>query len=101
MDRGRVSKVPMQPRRERDEDESEEMVFQVTKRGDSEIVDERCDVRRGCWPTGTNDCVEEEGVVAAVLGLRLEDEAGVEEREAERRSRTGMRGLEVGFEFER
>lgn len=45
----------MQPRSERDEDESEEMVFQVTKRGDSEIVDERWDVRRGCKPTGEKD----------------------------------------------
>lgn len=35
-----------------------------------------------------------------MLGLRLEDEAGVEERETERRSRMGMRGLEVPFEVE-
>jgi hypothetical protein len=45
---GSVSKVPMQPRREREEDESGEMVFHVTNKGDSEIELERCDVRRGC-----------------------------------------------------
>jgi len=101
---GRVSKVPMQPRREREEDESGEMVFHVTNKGDSEIALERCDVRRGCKPTGTNDDSDEAGVVAAVLGDRLvEDaEAGVElpdgedgGREAERRWRAGMRGPEL------
>lgn len=50
---GRDSKVPMQPRREREDDESGVMRFQVTNKGDSEIEEERWEVRRGCWPTGT------------------------------------------------
>ncbi len=67
MERGWDSNVPMQPRRERDEDD--DTVFQVTKRGDSVMADEeRWEVRRGCRPMGTKEVEDEAGVVLAVDG---------------------------------
>jgi hypothetical protein len=96
---GRASKVPMQPRRERDEEVSLTR-FQVTKRGDSEMADERWEVRRGCKPTGTKDG----GVLAAVSGERLLEEAEEltedEEREAVTRWSAGRRGCKVEDWFE-
>jgi hypothetical protein len=85
----------MQPRREREDEESEEIRFQVTKRGDSDIVDERCEVRRGWRPTGTKEAAG--GVLATVEGTRLleEEEAGEEEvRDTEMRSSAGIRGCD-------
>lgn len=53
--RGRDSKVPMQPRRERADELSGVTRFQVTNNGLSVIDEERWEVWRelGCWPTGT------------------------------------------------
>lgn len=86
----------MQPRREREDDVSE-MVFHVTKRGLSEMLLERCEVRRGCRPMGAyGECVG--GVLAAVLGARELDEEELtdeEEREAESRWRAARRGCSV------
>ena len=77
----------MQPRRERDEDEEGETVFQVTKRGDSLMgAEERWAERRGWRPIGTKLLLEEAGVEADVEGEREEDDdAGVEVPEGKMR----------------
>lgn len=89
-----------------------EMVFQVTKRGDSVIVLLlRWEDRRGCRPMGMNDDEEEVADVEAELALGAVrevvdvDEEGVDELERElefeRRWRAGMRGVIAGlFVFE-
>ena len=97
-ERGRVSKVPMQPRNER-EPLRGDTVFQVTKRGDSTMSLARWDVRRP-MPMGVNVSVELAGVVPAVEGSREEEddeEPGVEEplgERAERRAKVGFLALE-------
>lgn len=98
MESGCVSKVPMQPRRERLPDDGE-TTFQVTKRGDSVRLERRCEERRGWTPMGRKEAELEDGVEAAVEGEREEEEdaeAGVEEplllRELDSRWRVGLRG---------
>jgi hypothetical protein len=60
VERGRLSNVPMQPRRERI-DVRGETVFQVTKRGLSVMVMLRWEVRRTLIPMGVKEPVEPVG----------------------------------------
>ena len=96
-----VSKVPMQPRRER-EPLVAETVFHVTKSGDSVISVARWELFAGERPMGVNAEVLEEGVVSAVeVGsgeselLVLEPEPGVEDREPEIRASVGFLALDL------
>jgi len=83
VERGRASKVPMQPRREYDCVTSSSTVFHVTNSGDSSIGIEM---------------VELAGVVSAVVGAREEDEEdeGVEAWDSANFSKNGF--LSVSLE---